>query len=884
MLRSRVGLLVAALGLALAVPDAAANAGPEPGTGAALDVAAAPGQSSTIPDWRLQSSAKATQGGDVISGPAYSDAGWLTVPARSTVLAGLVANNKYADVNYSNNLSKVNKADFSVPWWYRKVFTADPQPGVNTFLKLNGGVIARGEVWLNGKKVAGTDQVIGAYPTFEFNVTSLLRKGDNALAIKAMPSDPAKDLVIHFVDWTQLPPDRNQGLFRDVDLVQSGAVSLRGLHVLTDLPLPSLDSAAVTTKVEARNNTGSAVTTTVSGTVGTQTVSQTVSLAANETKALSFPLTFSQPKIWWPFQMGGQPMYDATLAATVGGVASDSAKTSFGVREVSSKMVAGGRQYVVNGQPFLVRGGGWASDLFLRTNVRKISDELNLTKSMGLNTVRLEGKPENDEFYDIADRLGLMVMTGWECCSRWQATGSFTAEEKKTAGASAESEGKRVRNHPSILTFLIGSDEAPVAAVETIYLDALKRADWQTPIVTAAAKRSSPKLGDSGMKMDGPYWWEPPNYWYNDQLGGSNGFASEIGPGPAIPEMDELKKFLSDADIAKLTDYNAGQYHLSPSGTFSKFGFWGTALDNRYGKPGNTNDFVRKSQLANYETNRAQFEAFGRDFSDPSKPATGVIYWMQNDPWPKLFWHLYDYNLATAGSYFGAQTALKPLHVQYSYDDKSLAVVNTSLQAANGLSVQVTVFNADGTQKADETRPVNSKANGSVKVGTLPQPSGLSTTYFTRLLLKDASGKVVDRNVYWLSTKADTLDYGGSDWYFTPQSGYADLKGLGGLAQGQVSATATSTAVGDKIATNVTVKNTSTGKNVAFFLRASVRKGAGGAEVLPTTWSDNYVTLWPGESITLKAEYRAADLGGATPSIEVSGNNVPKTTVSAPVR
>jgi exo-1,4-beta-D-glucosaminidase len=193
------------------------------------------------------------------------------------------------------------------------------------------------------------------------------------------------------------------------------------------------------------------------------------------------------------------------------------------------------------------------------------------------------------------------------------------------------------------------------------------------------------------------------------------------------------------------------------------------------------------------------------------------------------------------------KTALRPLHVQYSYDDKTLAVVNTGLQEVSGLSVQVTVFNADGTQKANETRPVTAKANGSVRVGGLPQPSGLSTTYFTRLLLKDSSGNVIDRNVYWLSTQVDTLNYGGSDWYFTPQSGYADL----------------------------------TGNQVAFFLRASIRKGAGGAEVLPTDWSDNYVTLWPGETVTLTATYRTADLGGAAPSVDLSGHNITKRTIPA---
>ncbi|GAA2784634.1 glycoside hydrolase family 2 protein [Crossiella cryophila] len=897
MTRRRAPWLAGAVSLALllsAIPGA--NAAPEPAAGPTYQLGATPAaparaaQTTTIPDWRLQSSAVATGTGAAISAPGFNDSSWYAVPKRSTVLAGLIANNKYGDVNFGNNLQKANRNDFLVPWWYRRSFTADPAPGTHTFLKLNGGVISRGEVWLNGTKIAGTDTVIGAYPTYEFDVTSLLRKGDNALAIRANSADQDRDLIIHFIDWAQLPADRNQGIFRDVQLAASGAVSLRDLRVDTDLPLPSLNHADITVKVNARNNTNAPVTAEVSGTAGNVGFRQTVSLAAKETKTVSFTpantvgLRFLNPQVWWPFQMGGQPMYDAALSAAVNGTVADTAKTSFGVREVSSRLNKGGREFSVNGKPFLVRGGGWASDLFLRTDLRYLQDQMNLVRSMGMNTIRLEGKPENDEFYDMADRAGVMLITGWECCSKWEKYSSFTAEDNRVAGESAEDEAKRIRNHPSMLAFMIGSDAAPGAGLEKIYLDALNRAEWKQPVISSAKALSSPQLGSPGMKMDGPYWWEPPNYWYNEQLGGAAGFASEIGPGPTIPEMDELKKFLPQGDINKLTDYNATQYHLSRSDTFNKLTFWGTALDGRYGKPANAAEVVKKAQLANYETNRAQFEAFGRDWSDTNKPATGVIYWMLNNAWPTMYWHLYDYYLATGGSYFGAKTALRPLHVQYSYDDKSIAVVNTGLADVPGLSVQATVFNLDGTVKADETRPVSAKANGSVRAGNLPQPSGLSTTYFTRLLLKDGSGKVLDRNVYWLSTKADTLNYGSSTWYHTPQSGYADLKGLNNLAAASVQSSAKSTVDGENTKTTVTLTNNSSGKQVGFFVRANIRKGAGGPEVLPTDWSDNYVTLWPGETLTLTGTYRTADLGGATPSVEINGHNVAKQVLPAPIR
>ncbi|HTI28236.1 MAG TPA: exo-beta-D-glucosaminidase, partial [Kutzneria sp.] len=131
----------------------------------------------------------------------------------------------------------------------------------------------------------------------------------------------------------------------------------------------------------------------------------------------------------------------------------------------------------------------------------------------------------------------------------------------------------------------------------------------------------------------------------------------------------------------------------------------------------------------------------------------------------------------------------------------------------------------------------------------------------------------------WLSTKADTLDYGNSTWYDTPQTGYADLSGLQNLGTGKVDVSASTTTNGDRSTTSV--KLTNSGSKVAFFLRATIRKGASGGEVAPITWSDDYVTIWPGESVTLSADYRTAELGGAQPNVQVAGVNVASKTVSA---
>ncbi|GAA4527841.1 glycoside hydrolase family 2 protein [Amycolatopsis samaneae] len=864
--------------------DGPAGAGPDP--------AAVAGQVRTVPGWRLRSGTEAGDDGAALSSPSYDDGAWTAVPARSTVLGGLVAAGRYPDLNYSANLrDKVDPKDFTVPWWYRTTVTAAPAPGRHTFVDLPGGVIPKAEVWFNGTMIAGTDVVAGAYPAHRFDVSGLLRPGANALAVKVFPSSlcldpdtqPCPDLSIGFLDWNQPPPDNNMGVWRDVRFVETGAVSLRDPRVVTRLALPGLESAELTVRAELANNTDRTVAARATGKIGTLSFAKDVTLAPHETTTVTFePIHLDRPRVWWPAQMGDQPMYRLAMAVSADGTPSDGASTDFGVRDVQSRLNGGGdRYYLVNGKPFLVRGAGWVPDLFLRSDARRLQDEFSYIRDLGLNTIRLEGKGENDEFYQLADRLGIMLLPGWECCTKWQAYAKWTPADHAVARASAVTEGHRLRNHPSILGFYVGSDTAPTPEVEKEYLDGLAASDWQAPVISSIGWRTSPLLGASGNKGLGPYWWVPPSYWYGKQKGGAFGFEAEHGPGPAIPELGSLEKILSPQELADLWQHgDKPQFHLSWSENFDRLAEYSTALERRYGKPTGLADFVEKSQLANYEVNRAQFEAYGAEQSATDRPSTGTIYWLLNNAWPSLFWHLYDHSMAPSGGYFGARTALRPLHVQYRYDNAAVALVNTGLRDAGPLSVQTTVFDLDGTQRYDHTtNPVTAKGNAASTLDTVPVPDGISTTYFVRLLLRDAQGNVVDRNVYWLSTQPDEVNTEADEWRLSPQTAYADLSGLRRLAKGTVSATASSEARGDDVTTHVTLTNP--GDQVAFFLRATVI--AGDTEVAPAIWSDDYVTLWPGESMTLTAKYRRAQLNNTEPAVRLNGVNVDTRQLAAPL-
>jgi exo-1,4-beta-D-glucosaminidase len=304
------------------------------------------------------------------------------------------------------------------------------------------------------------------------------------------------------------------------------------------------------------------------------------------------------------------------------------------------------------------------------------------------------------------------------------------------------------------------------------------------------------------------------------------------------------------------------------------------AMAGRYGAPTSLQDYVRKAQLAQYEAVRAQFEAYGRNFTDASDPSTGVVYWMLNSGWTSLHWQLFDRYLDQGGSYYGAQEANRPLHVQYSYDDRSVVVVNSAHAAAKDVTVTADVYNVDGTHKFGRTATVSPAGDGGRATAlTLPSVGGLSPTYLLRLTLRDAKGAEIDRNVYWLSTKQDVIDWSRNDWYYVPTSSYADLRGLSGMGKASVGVTTSSRTAGGTTTTTVTLKNTGTGKTPAFFLDAHVVDAAG-RPVLPIRWSGNEVSLWPGESTTLTATYRTSDLHGSPVRVRVSGWNVPERTVT----
>ncbi|MBZ5591519.1 MAG: beta galactosidase jelly roll domain-containing protein [Acidobacteriia bacterium] len=843
--------------------------------------------------WALQSSCAMKAGGAEISATGFETQGWHRTEVPSTVVAALVADKTYPDpyfgmnlrsfsgVNYRigamfSNLAMPDDSPFRCSWWYRAEFKIPPGYKEKTAWLHFDGINYRANVWLNGKQLADAKDMVGTFRAFEFDVSNLIeRSRANALAVEVFA--PEKDsLALTWVDWNPAPPDKDMGLWKDVYLTGSGPVTLRHPFVSSKLG-EDYKTADLTVSADVHNASDRTVDGVLNAEIGPIRLSQPVQLAASETKKIRFePGQYSQlklqsPNLWWPYQMGAQDLYTARLEFQSGGQASDAITVQFGIREVTSEMTStGARLFRINGKKILILGAAWTPDMLLRWSAQKAEAELRYVKDMGLNTIRLEGKMERDEFFDMADRMGILIMPGWCCCDFWERWRQWQPEHHKIAGASLEHELQRLRNHPSVFVWLNASDGPPPANVERMYLDIIKDQEWPNPTISSAAADSTTVTGPSGVKMPGPYDYEPPNYWLVDkEAGGAYGFNTETSPGPAIPPLESLKRFLP-ADhlwpIDSVWNYHAGGERFMTMSVYLK------GMEGRYGKAENLEDFLRKSQAMAYEGQRAMFEAYARN----KYTSTGVIQWMLNNAWPSLIWHLYDFYLVPAGGYFGTKKACEPVHVQYSYDDNSVAVVNSKYEPLAGITAAAKIYSLDGAEKYSHDVKLEVPADGSVKAFDLPAPDQWGTTYFLQLSLHDAAGKRVSDNFYWLSTKPDTLDWKKRrGTAYTPQKDYGDVTALNQLPAVKLVLHETVKHHGNSGSMRVTLRNP--GKEVAFMVHLRLTRGKGGEDVAPVFWDDNYVTLLPGEHRELTATYEASALAGTAPVVEVDGWNVGST-------
>jgi hypothetical protein len=937
-------------------------------------------------NWRIQSACKLSDKGEVISRPGYGVSGWLATTVPHTVLGAQVDAKLFPDPFFGMNLRAIpgmtypigkiftelpmpDDSPYKCAWWYRTEFHLPAHfRGNNVWLHFDG-INYRANIWINGKQIANSDQVAGAYRTYGFNVKDSIRFGtENVVAVEVF-AQTETDLGINFVDWNPMPADKAMGLWRPVYITSSGPVSVRYPAVSTHFTDESLKTAELTVTGEMQNATAEPISGIVEATLeGIGKVSQQVTLAANEHQSVVFTpeqypqLRVQNPRLWWPYPLGPQNLYTVEMRLVMGNIAhvafsrspknpkpvilsasfarrtsrddsdlnaageallpgnlgygprsrttgvfdlriagdpspnstaqddsalerrpasspsrevgpdsgrdvSDTATAKFGIREITDEKNPNGYELLhINHHNILIRGGGWAPDMFLRINDERMRDEFRHVRNLGLNTIRLEGKIETDEFFDLADRYGILVMAGWCCCDHWEHWDKWTAADHEVSKASQASQILRLRSHPSLLVWLNGSDNPPPADVESDYISILKQYRWPNPYISSASATPTTVTGPSGVKMTGPYDYVPPSYWLADpgHWGGAWGFNTETSPGPAPPLLSSIQKFIPRQNLWPHDD--VWNFHAG-LGSFGQTKIFDDAMNATYGPPSSLDDYEKKAQAMAYDGERAMFEAFARNKYN----STGVIQWMLNNAWPAVIWHLYDYYLVPGGGYFGVKKADELVHAQYSYDDRSVVVVNSSYEPRKSLKVHIRVLDLSTKVRFADTKTIDIEPDSVTKVLTIPEISDLNSVYFVRLDLTDSTEKPLSSNLYWLPNQLAELNWEESNYYTTPGK-YGDMTALSTLPATNVEWNSQIEHRGDDEIIRVNLRND--GKNLAFLVNAELKHAHSGADIAPVLWDDNYISLLPGESRSLTATVRTRDLQGISPQIVVQGWNV----------
>ena len=822
--------------------------------------------------WQMQSKTVVADGGDAITKVGYTASGWYKVSVPTTIIAGLLANKVYDfDPFYGMNFEKLKDPKFDSPWWFRKEFNLPKaQKGKDVVLRLHG-VNYKANVWLNGVLIADSNQIMNPYRIIELNVTKNIQPaGENVLALEIRrPFNPDKkggDLAIDYADWIHYPPDYNGGIVNNIEIKTYDRVGIQYPLVTTHFDLPSLAVAHLTVDAIVTNYSVKPQDVLVEGKINSDiSFKKKLHLNANEIAEITFtPADFPQlnirnPRIWWPWQYGKANLNHIELSVVHDKIVSNSIAENFGIRQITSQLIDDrSRVFVVNGKRIVIRGAAWSPDIFQRRSPKRQEQEIRLYRHMNMNIVRSEGKMEDDNFYALCDKYGMLVMSGWMCCGAWQYPENWDAAKRASAMASDSSVILWLRNKSSMMVWLNGSDMPPRdTTVERDYLNIEASLKWPNPTISTADASKSLVSGFSGVKMDGPYEWVPPIYWETDSLlkhGGAWSFATEISPGPSIPPYESLIKFIPK-DSLWFTSAT-WKYHCGTM-TFGNTQVFNDALEGRYGKATDIRDYIAKAQAQNYEAHRAMMESYGlRKYHT----ATGVVQWMGSNPWPGLIWHTYDYYLYPGGTYFGMKKSMEPLHIMYSYANNEIDITNSLLQKFTGLKAKADMYNLDGSMKFSKDITSSVDSDSTQKCFSLPENNGLSDTYFLRLELIDSRGAVKSINWYWLSKKSDVLNWQKSKWYMTPQTDYADYSALQNMNKTALKLAYTSEKRTDSSFHSITITNT--GKAVAFQVHLRALKGKSGDDILPVLFSDNYLELAPGETRTISCSYANSDAKG----------------------
>jgi len=475
-------------------------------------------------------------------------------------------------------------------------------------------------------------------------------------------------------------------------------------------------------------------------------------------------------------------------------------------------------------------------------------------------------------------------MFGWMCCNQWEKWDQWDKEDQSVARDSLRSQIAMLRPHPAVFLWANGSDGLPPPQVLKDYRAILGDLHWQSATVDTVSSFAEDGAGNklwSGIHMEGPYSWRPPSYWFAGRYPPARGASAEQGDNEIIPPYESLKKFIPADKLWPIND--TWFFHAGATKGNNRLANIQRVIEKRYGPAHSAEEFAARAQLAHYENARAQFEDFAANGWADHKM---TIYWMLNNHWPSFFGHLFDYYLKPGGAYFGAKMGLRPLSVvfdSYAKDRQQghVRVVNQTLQARRGLQVRVRVYDLGGKTMFDQRRTMEVGAQTAAEAIVLPAMKDITPVYFVRAELFGPGGGKIAENVYWQSIRPDDVGSRDNDTAFVAkQDSWADFTPLQSMAKVNLEIKGTVRKASGENDAVVSLHNPT--RQIAFFVRAEITGGWDGNEILPIIYDNNYVTVFPGETVQIRGQLKSGDNGHGAPWLRVEGVNAPKQVVALP--
>lgn len=605
-------------------------------------------------------------------------------------------------------------------------------------------------------------------------------------------------------DWIPGIRDRNTGIWQDVRLKVGGDIIIGDPLVTTDILLPDTTQAKISIKNIVKNITSKTVNGTLTAKIENINISLPFTLAANEEKEITFTpeqfkeLNIKNPRLWWPNGYGRPELYNLDLTVQSNNKVSDTKSLKFGIREMSYELMVNDNSqnkrvlytpnetvnkgkpvfdYInrvaftkdnnlptiakdadtsglqplsnddpvgpffairVNGVRIFCRGGNWGMDDGMkRVSRERLEPYIRLHKDANFNIIRnWTGETTEEDFYALCDEYGMLVWNDfWITTDDTVEPSDFPLFVKNATDAV-----RRFRNHPSIAVWCPRNEGfAPKQLEESISVMMAK----EDPTRHYHGQSRFLNMGTSG-----PWgYFKDPSKYYTEN---AKGFNTEMGS-YAIPTANTIRKFIAPEDQWPINDVWA--YH-DLHHTTQNFGDFINAVD-RYGKAESMEDFSRKSQFVTYDAWRNMLEAWN---SKMWNNTTGLILWMSHPAWPSMIWQTYTYDYETPGSYFGAKKACEPIHIQMNLPENDVMIINTTLNDYKSVTAGLRFIDLQGKELYKKNIKLDAKANSATKCFVPEKGNNLPQLYLARLELKDAKGKVLSINDYWM-TNGDKKSY-----------------------------------------------------------------------------------------------------------------------------